>query len=102
MTDKQLKKQAIEDARMITYGAVLLSGVLCCSLPLHYLCDTGEYSCLFCGMRHAIDYLLRLNFAQAYQSNPLIIFVIVFGAIGIFDTFSIIKRRVRHYTHNKN
>lgn len=95
MLDRSERKQVFEEVRIITYCVILLSGMLSCTMPFHYLCDLEGYSCPFCGMRHAIDYVLELDFVSAYQSNRLIIVVILSAILMAVDCIAIVYRRTR-------
>ena len=68
MIDKKEKKRIFENSRIISYFVIIFAGILQCTLPFTYFCDSGEYSCLLCGMRHAIDYILQFDFYNAYKN----------------------------------
>lgn len=53
-------------------------------------------NCLGCGLTSAFIYLLKLNFIDAYKSNPLIYIIIPFGIYYIkqdYQEFKNIKNR---------
>ena len=89
MLEKKEKRILFENARLIFYAVLLVAGVLVCNLPFRFLCDYEGYSCVFCGMRHAIDYLLEWDFGNAVKSNPLICSVVVV----VVDTCWILSKR---------
>ena len=96
MIDKEKKIVLFERARITLYLVLIVAGVLVCKLPVQYICDYEGYSCMFCGMRHAVDYALVFDFKNAMESNPLILTV----GIIFLDVFLIIirtlLRRIRH------
>lgn len=97
MIDKKEKKRIFENSRIISYFVIIFAGILQCTLPFTYFCDSGEYSCLLCGMRHAIDYILQFDFYNAYKSNPLIIVIIAIGLLMIVDTVIIVFNRIKKH-----
>ena len=94
MNNENCKKKVCENVRVIVYFTLLFVGLLQCHLPFTYKCDTGLYTCPFCGMRHAIDYILNLQFKNAYNSNPLSILLLLFGVFMCIDTIIIIFKRI--------
>ncbi len=94
MIDKKEKKRIFENSRIISYFVIIFAGVLQCILPFTYFCNSGEYSCLLCGMRHAIDYILQFDFFNAYKSNKLIIVLILIACFMILDTAIIVFNRI--------
>ena len=73
MIDREEKLLLFKKARLTFYTVLVVAGIIVCKLPFQYLCDYEGYSCIFCGMRHAVDYLLALDFKNAIASNPLIL-----------------------------
>lgn len=100
MSECTIKQQVFEEIRLIIYGAIVLSGILSCILPFCYICDLEGVSCAFCGMRHAIDYVLQLDFVSAYYSNRYIVVVIMVGFVMVADCFVMMLRK--HVRKNKN
>lgn len=98
MISKKEKKEALENVRIITYVVIFLAGILQCILPFNYLCDKNGFHCPPCGMRHAIDYVLELEFSQAYHSNPLIVVILLLACVMVVDTLVILINRIREKT----
>lgn len=94
MLNADEKKKSFDEVRIITYIVVIISGIISWIAPFRYICASDEYTCLFCGMRHAIVYLLQFDFKNAYSSNPLVILVIIAGIWMVFDSTMIIRRRL--------
>lgn len=92
MLSKDEKKVLFRDARLIFYCTLLVSGLIVCAFPFQFSCNIYGALCPFCGMRHAIDYLIKLEFKNAVLSNPLILYVIV---IIIDITFIVISKMFR-------
>ena len=95
MISKKEKKIAFENSRVASYFVIFLAGILQCKLPFTYVCDREEFSCLFCGMRQAIDYILNFNFFSAYKSNRLIVVIILIACFMIIDTIIIVFKRIK-------
>lgn len=60
-----------------------------------YLCDLPEYSCSLCGMRNAFDLFVSFQFADAYQSNPLIILVAILIFLFLIDVIWLVYQVIR-------
>lgn len=93
----KIERKEFENIRIEIYIIFQVTGILQCILPLKYLCDYNEYSCIMCEMRHAIDYVLQLDFRNAYKSNPLIFLIIAIGILMIIDTSFIVFKRIRNW-----
>ena len=95
MLDNKTRKQLFSEIRIIVYCVIVLSGILSCTIPFRYLCDFDGYSCPLCGMRHAIDYVLKFDFISAYKSNPLIVLVVLSGVWMITDCIAITLKQIK-------
>lgn len=94
--NKNLFIQALEECRIITYLVVAFNGMLVTFVkPFHYTCDSGKARCAFCGMRTAIYYLLHGKVFMAFQSNHLILVLLILGIFMIMDSFGIVFRRLK-------
>lgn len=100
MLNQNDRKKIFEEVRIITYCAIILSGILSCTIPFHYLCDLDGYACPFCGIRHAIDYVLELDFINAYQSNHLIVVIISTAILITADCVYILFKRAKNARKN--
>ena len=97
MIDKEKKIVLFERARITLYLVLIVAGVLVCKLPFQYICDYEGYSCMFCGMRHAVDYVLVFDFKNATESNPLILTVgIIFLDVFLIIIRTLLRRGIRH------
>ena len=79
MKIKNYKQIAFENVRMILYAVVIINGLFIQYIaPFHYLCDYDNYSCIMCGMRYAVDEMMKGHIFDAYQSNHFIIVLLGF------------------------
>lgn len=99
--EKSIRKSAFESVRLILYTVFFFNGLVQYISPFPNLCDYEGYSCAFCGMRRAVDLLLMGEIEGAYQSNPLILPLIVVLALMGIDTSHIIFMRI-HKKNRKN
>lgn len=96
MQIKNYKRIAFENVRIIIYVVVIVNGLFIQYIaPFHYLCDYDGYSCLMCGMRYAVDEVLKGNFFNAYQSNPLIVALLILLLFFVGDTIYILCKRLK-------
>lgn len=96
MKIEDYKRIAFENVRIIIYVVVIVNGLFIQYIaPFHYLCDYDGYSCFMCGMRYAVDEVLKGNFSNAYQSNPIIVVLIVFLLFSLGDTIYILCKRLK-------
>ena len=81
-----MNKSVFRQVRFALYAAFLLNGVLVqWVLPLDFRCSvTGEH-CFACGLRGAVDRLLQGDFSGAYDSNPLIVPIVLIAALMCAD-----------------
>lgn len=81
---------------MILYAAVIINGLFIQYIaPFHYLCDYDNYSCIMCGMRYAVDEMMKGHIFDAYQSNHFIIVLLGFLFFFLCDTIHILYTRKR-------
>ncbi|MBQ7266327.1 MAG: DUF2752 domain-containing protein [Firmicutes bacterium] len=59
-------------------------------------CKHGK-SCIFCGLRTAMHYVLRLDFWSAYTSNHLVFIIIALIILSVADTLLVINFYVKRY-----
>lgn len=96
------RKIAFENVRLTIYCVVLANGLFIQYFaPFNYLCDKNNVTCAMCGMRKAIDCILKLDFVSAYQSNPYIIILIVVFLVIVIDTICIFYNRIRGVLNGK-
>lgn len=92
MLTTEEKTVLFENARLTFYSVLVVAGVIACKLPFQYLCDYEGYSCIFCGMRQAVDYVLAADFQNAVLSNPLVLCI---GVVAADMLYILIKKVMR-------
>lgn len=92
MTNKE-KAKCFQNARLVFYAVFVGVGILTCVIPYDYACYNGV-SCLFCGMRYAIDCVLELDIISAYHSNKGIVILLAFGLAMTIDLLHILQQRI--------
>lgn len=102
MIDRKEKLLLFEKARLTFYAVLVAAGIIVCKLPFQYLCDYEGYSCIFCGMRHAVDYIVAFDFKNAVASNPLIlgIGIILVDVLYIFVRNAMQRKKTAKHTSN--
>ena len=96
MKIKNYKQIAFENVRMILYAVVIINGLFIQYIaPFHYLCDYDNHSCIMCGMRYAVDEMMKGHIFDAYQSNHFIIVLLGFLFFFLCDTIHILYTRKR-------
>ena len=86
-------KRALEECRIAIYVSFTLSALLYSYvLPVHDQCELGNTTCMMCGMRHAIYYLIHLEPSRAFQCNKLIVVLVFIIVIMLIDILHIIRR----------
>ncbi|WP_416387324.1 DUF2752 domain-containing protein [Diplocloster agilis] len=48
-----------------------------------------------CGMRHAVNDILRLDFRSAYQSNPMVVWLMLVIVMMFVDTVFILYHKLK-------
>ena len=95
MLSREEKIRAFESVRIIIYLVMIGNGLLIqYVLPFHYLCDLQNYSCAMCGMRHAVNYMLRFQFTDAYRANHYIVGLVIMLCLMICDMIHILYKRI--------
>ena len=89
MLNKEDKILIFENSRLIFYAVLVIAGIVVCCSPFNFTCNYEGYSCLFCGMRRAIDYIVVFEFQKAVESNPLILYI----AVILIDLINILIRK---------
>lgn len=76
-----MNRQIFREVRYAVYVAVLINGFLQWLIPFEYKCNITGEECFACGLRTAVTLLLQGRFSEAYQSNKLIIVVVIIGIV---------------------
>lgn len=88
-----MKRKVFRSVRITIYCAMIINGLFVQYTNLfHYVCDYSTFSCPFCGMRNAINLLLMGKFELAYESNKLILLVVIISVLMMIDTIFIIYK----------
>lgn len=88
-----MREDIFQQVRFSLYIAVLVNGIIQLLIPFQYRCNfTGE-ECFACGLRTAITLLLQGHFSEAYQSNKLIIVVVIVCVIMAVDVLHYLYQR---------
>ncbi len=86
-------QRALEECRIAIYVSFSLSALLYSYVfPVHDQCELGHTSCMMCGMRHAIYFLIHLQPFRAFQCNKLILALVFIIVIMLIDIFHITGR----------
>lgn len=81
-----MNNSVFRQVRYSLYFAFVLNGIIIQWIaPFQYKCNfTGE-KCFACGLRTAVDLFLHGRFSEAYQSNKLIVILVVAAVIMAID-----------------
>lgn len=91
-----MKRRVFQEVRINIYIAIIINGLLIQFInPFHFLCDNESISCMFCGMRTAINLIIAGEINLAYKSNRLIILIIVIAVIMVLDIIHILYFRIK-------
>lgn len=82
-----MNRSVWREVRFSLYTAFILNGILVqWIVPLTFKCSVTDTVCPACGLRTAVSLLLRGNFRGAYQSNRLIVVIMILAAVMAIDT----------------
>lgn len=89
-----MKKISVwQEFRFSIYFAFIINGILIqWIVPVNYICNDSDKKCFACGLRTAVDLLLQGKFVEAYNSNKLIIVLVLFVAVIIIDVLLFVYR----------
>ena len=77
-----MKKGTFAQIRFSLYSAFVISGIIIQWLaPFPYRCNFTDEKCFACGLRTAVNLFLKGKFSAAYQSNRLIIVLVLAAAV---------------------
>lgn len=84
-------------ARIVIYTVLFLYGIYIVFFDkTFYLCNLEGNSCPLCGMKTAIHHVLKFQFVQAHQSNPLIwlmLLVVLLILVDVISSICVLKKR---------
>ena len=90
-----MRKAVFRDVRYCLYFALTLNGILQWVIPFQYRCNLAGEECFACGLRTAVSLFLQGRFAEAYQSNKLIVVIVIAGLIMAADMLHSLYQRYR-------
>lgn len=88
-----MKKSVFRDVRYCLYLSLILNGILVeWIVPLSFKCNDTGNSCPTCGLRTAVNLFLQGKFSAAYQSNKLIIVLVIAAVVMVADVLLYLYR----------
>ena len=94
-----MKKQVFQEVRFSLYIAFVVNGIFIQWIaPYVYKCDYSEERCFACGLRTAVDLLIKGKVYDAYHSNKLIIVVVFAVLFMICDIMIVVVRNICNRT----
>lgn len=81
------------EVRFALYPAFALNGLIVQFAPFQYKCNFVDERCFACGLRTAVNLFLQGKFLAAYQSNKLIVVLVIAAAVMAIDVLSYLYRR---------
>lgn len=95
MNANNIVPEAVRSAKWNLYGIFLLNGVFIQFFaPFQYKCNNiTENECFACGLRTAVTLLLQGRFSEAYQSNKLIVGIVIIGIVMAADVLHYLYQR---------
>ena len=90
-----MNRQIFREVRYAIYFALLVNGFLQWLIPFEYRCNLTGEECFACGLRTAVSLFLQGRFAEAYQSNKLIVVIVIAGLIMAADMLHSLYQRYR-------
>lgn len=89
-----MKKSIWQEVRFSLYFAFVLNGLIIqWVVPFQYKCNFADEKCFACGLRTAVNVFLQGEFLAAYQSNRLIIVLVIAAAVMAVDVLLCLYRR---------
>ena len=90
-----MNKKIWFEVRFSIYIALILNGVIIQWIaPLQYKCDFTDVECFACGLRTAITLFLHGQFCKAYDSNRLIVLVVLVMMAILIDVYLHFTRKI--------
>lgn len=95
MKDKGVILDSIRSVRWNLYIIFLATTVFIQFFaPFQYACNFTEEKCITCGLQTAVSLFLHGQFAEAYQSNKLIIILVILFAIMLADIAMYLRKHI--------
>ena len=88
-----MKDNVFRQIRFSLYLALFLNGLVQLIVPFQYRCNITSEECFACGLRTAVTLLLQGRFSDAYQSNKLIVVIVIIGIVMAADVLHYLYQR---------
>ena len=95
-----MKNSTFRQVRFGLYVAFVLNGIIQCLMSFQYRCNITGEECFACGLRTAVKLFLQGHFSEAYQSNRLIVLIVMTGVIMATDVLHYLYQRKKFKRHN--
>lgn len=94
------KSTVWREVRFSLYFAFVVNGIFIQWIaPFQYKCNFTDTPCPTCGLRTAVYLFLQGKFSAAYQSNKLIVVLVIAAAVMAIDVLSYLYRRGKTKQH---
>lgn len=88
-----MRKRVFRDVRYCLYLALILNGIFVeWIVPMNFKCNYTGNSCPTCGLRTAVNLFLQGKFSAAYQSNKLIVVLVIAAVLMSVDVLLYLYR----------
>lgn len=95
-----MKSSTFRQVRFGLYVASILNGIIQWLIPFQYRCNITGEECFACGLRTAVKLFLQGHFSEAYQSNKLIVLIVVIGVIMAADVLHYLCQHKKFKKYN--
>lgn len=94
-----MNRSIFRQVRFGLYAAFVLNGIIQWLMPFQYRCNITGEECFACGLRTAVTLLLQGRFWEAYQSNKLIVVIVIIGIVMAADVLHYLyqRRKTKRY-----
>ena len=93
MRDSSIIRASVQSVKWNLYAIILLNGIyIQYFAPFQYKCNFTDEKCFACGLRTAVDLFLQGKFSAAYQSNKLIVVLVLAAAVMAVDVLLYLYR----------
>lgn len=92
-----MKKIIFREVRFSLYLTFIICGIILWRFPITYQCNITNETCFGCGLRRAVDLLLKCEILESYYSNKfivLVVLIVMFMAVDV--VIYIYKRQSKH------
>lgn len=88
-----MRKSIWQEIRFSLYFAFILNGLIIqWVVPFQYKCNFADEKCFACGLRTAVNLFLQGKFSAAYQSNKLIVVLVIAAVLMSVDVLLYLYR----------